>query len=203
MYVQDESRNITPKTAGDLKNWARHKKRCRKCIECSLSVIRKYICLYRGAIPADILFVGLAPGKSDDLSGLPFSEPKQRSLLSELVGQYCVPCNITTGYTNILGCYCPPSSSSARINKYTDACTYRFSNALHMAKPQVIIVLGSNAVQPVNTILPQYRPSTPVLITHHPSQILSIIDPIKAKAARNELNKRVQMAVKLVFESRG
>ena len=42
------------------------------CMECSLGKTRKNIVLGYGNSEADIVFVGEAPGKEEDLQGLPF-----------------------------------------------------------------------------------------------------------------------------------
>lgn len=42
------------------------------CQRCNLHKYRKYIVIGKGEVPADILFMGEAPGRSENVCGLPF-----------------------------------------------------------------------------------------------------------------------------------
>ncbi|GAG10072.1 unnamed protein product, partial [marine sediment metagenome] len=55
-------------------------KRYKNCRKCGLYEFRRKIVFGRGKVPADILFVGEAPGKSEDLIGEAFVGPSGRLL---------------------------------------------------------------------------------------------------------------------------
>lgn len=52
----------------------------RKCEECQIAGRRKNRVIGRGDIPADVLFIGEAPGKAEDLLGEPFVGPSGKLL---------------------------------------------------------------------------------------------------------------------------
>lgn len=55
------------------------------CTRCKLSKGRKTIVFGDGVIPADLMFVGEAPGENEDLEGLPFVGPAGQ-LLTKMIG---------------------------------------------------------------------------------------------------------------------
>lgn len=69
-----------PRVAALPLTWANHVERWRDCRRCPLCDGRKRVCLARGKIPADALFVGEAPGESEDVNGVPFDGPAGQML---------------------------------------------------------------------------------------------------------------------------
>lgn len=55
--------------------WQQHVERWKDCTACPLCRQRYRICLARGDIPCDVLFIGEAPGQSEDATGLVFWGP--------------------------------------------------------------------------------------------------------------------------------
>lgn len=55
--------------------WNAHVAKWGHCERCDLCQGRKRVCLARGNIPADVLFLGEAPGASEDVLGSPFVGP--------------------------------------------------------------------------------------------------------------------------------
>ena len=47
----------------------------KKCRACHLHKFRRNVVLGRGTLPADVLYIGEAPGKSEDLTGEAFVGP--------------------------------------------------------------------------------------------------------------------------------
>lgn len=60
------------------------------CTRCPLAAGRKRVCLVRGSLPCDVLFVGEAPGESEDVLGAPFKGPAGR-LLDSVIGRVFRP----------------------------------------------------------------------------------------------------------------
>jgi uracil-DNA glycosylase len=52
-----------------------HVNRWGDCQQCELHRVRHKVVLARGRVPCDVLFIGEAPGASEDVLGLPFVGP--------------------------------------------------------------------------------------------------------------------------------
>jgi uracil-DNA glycosylase family 4 len=63
-----------------------HAAKWRNCQQCLLSECRNKVVLARGKIPSKILFIGEAPGASEDVIGSPFVGPAGR-LLDHVIEQ--------------------------------------------------------------------------------------------------------------------
>lgn len=57
-----------------------HRQQWKNCTRCDIGVIACKKAFIRGELPCDVLFVGEAPGKSEDVLGLPFVGPAGRLL---------------------------------------------------------------------------------------------------------------------------
>ena len=66
--------------------YIKHREKWKDCTRCLLHEHRRKIVLCRGKIPADVLFVGEAPGESEDVLGSPFVGPAAQ-LLDSLIEQ--------------------------------------------------------------------------------------------------------------------
>lgn len=63
-------------TSTAAKNWYRnYSRRWNRCKECPLHLNANKHVLLRGTLPSDILFIGEAPGFSEDATGIPFINP--------------------------------------------------------------------------------------------------------------------------------
>lgn len=56
------------------------------CAKCEIGKRRKKLVIGRGTLPADILFMGEAPGKSEDVTGVPFIGPSGE-LLEKMIAE--------------------------------------------------------------------------------------------------------------------
>ena len=65
-------------------NWLDHVEKWKDCQRCPLGQQRSNICLARGTVPCDVLFIGEAPGVSEDTFGLPFVGPAGQ-LLDQII----------------------------------------------------------------------------------------------------------------------
>lgn len=118
-----------------------HLEKWRACRRCSLFRTRKRVVLARGTVPCDVLFVGEAPGVSEDVIGQPFVGPAGH-LLDRIIsasglreGSYCI--------TNLVGCLPvdggekgEPSEDSIR------ACAPRLQEMLRMCRPKLVVCVG-------------------------------------------------------------
>jgi len=134
-----------------LTPWQRHKARWDRCRLCQLCQSRKSVVLARGEIPAEVIFVGEAPGESEDVVGLPFVGPAGKLLdhitarAWDMLGR--VPRCL---YTNLVACI--PREGDDRTAKAgepptwaMEKCAPRLAELAGIAKPKFIIAVGALA----------------------------------------------------------
>ena len=93
--------------------YQRHKAKWKDCNGCELARQRKRVVLVRGYLPCQVLFIGEAPGSSEDLLGKPFIGPAGKlfdRILAESLPQGC-----RFALTNLVGCF-PREAKRAGIN---------------------------------------------------------------------------------------
>ena len=112
---------------------------CQKCLLCKC---RTNVVLTRGKIPSDILFVGEAPGDSEDVIGKPFVGPAGRLLdyiiERSLDGQY------DYAMTNVVCCI-PKDVGNAKGEPPKEAilaCQPRLLEFIEICQPKLIIAVG-------------------------------------------------------------
>lgn len=126
--------------------WQIHKKKWQGCQRCSLSGRRKRVVLARGKIPCNVLFVGEAPGHSEDVVGTPFVGPAgrlmQRIIDRSLDGQY------DYALTNLVACV-PLEDGNNKLRdppeECVEACEPRLEEFMDVAVPDVVIAVGGLA----------------------------------------------------------
>src|SRR6266852_6184221 len=130
--------------------WTQHVERWKDCRRCPLWEQRTQVVLARGQIPCDLLFVGEAPGENEDLLGSPFVGPAgnlldciiKRSLMDHRDVWWRL------GFTNLVACF-PREAKVAGTNEPPDeaimACRSRLTEFVEMAKPRLIVCVGSLA----------------------------------------------------------
>jgi DNA polymerase len=129
---------------------------------------------YRGQCPCDVLFIGEAPGKDENLSGTPFIGRSGALLdgIIEEVGQ-----DFSYGIQNILACI--PLDKDKHTGKVgvraptaaeAEACNPRFVETIIRAEPTLIVLLGKTAKKYLK--LPKYLSYTEVLELQHPAYML-------------------------------
>lgn len=131
--------------------WEQHKVNWKNCTNCPLHNWRHSIVLLRGSIPADVLFIGEAPGTSDDVLGKPFSGPIGKYLdqiaeeASEATRQWIgrETANFTFAYTHLTACV-PKDNFKWRnpTQEELEACYERFKEVLRLTQPFAVIELG-------------------------------------------------------------
>ena len=124
-------------------------------IECSRSTNKVII---RGCIPSDILFIGEAPGDSENSLGLPFIGPmghKLDSLISKTVGRYNsirrvqrqLP-ELRVGIINVVGCI-PTDEDSKKSGQPSEdqliSCHERTQELITLVDPSLVIAVGTIA----------------------------------------------------------
>ena len=139
-----------------MSQWTEHAAKWGDCQRCPLAQQRDRICLARGTVPADIVFVGEAPGASEDAIGQPFVGPAGK-LLDEIVvrsvGHTSSKCgipHIRLAWTNLVCCF--PREAKARgdnepADKEIEACEPRLIEFVNLCRPKLIVCVGALAVR--------------------------------------------------------
>ena len=126
--------------------WLAHVEDWKECQRCDLCAQRDRIVLARGSIPCDVLFVGEAPGASENVIGQPFVGPAG-ILLDQIVAQ-SVPPSLKWAMTNLVACY-PQEAKEAKTNEPEDSeilsCRPRLKQFIDICQPKLIVTVGKLA----------------------------------------------------------
>lgn len=124
-----------------------HVAKWKDCVGCSLCERRNRVVLARGKISCDILFIGEAPGESEDALGQPFIGPAGK-LLDRLIEQ-AGGASHRIAFTNLIACI-PQDETGEKVldppKEAIDACQERLIEMIDMAAPSVVVYVGK-AVQ--------------------------------------------------------
>lgn len=147
------------------------------CKRCPLGKTADTHVLYRGDIPAQVLFVGEAPGYSEDAVGKPFVGQSGR-LLNDIIERTIERTKpFTFCVTNVLACI-PHDSAKSKYEQSAEvraptkeeaaACNPRLLELIDLCQPVAIVTLGKPAAK--------YTPSFPEKYSRlelvHPAFIL-------------------------------
>ena len=121
------------------------KKQVTQCTKCELSKTRNNSVPGKGNFKSDVIFVGEAPGKNEDMKGEPFIgiAGKKLSIALENAG-------ITRDdvyITNIVKCR-PPKNRVPTTNE-RDTCQNYLKKEIEIIKPKIICILGNTAFNSV------------------------------------------------------
>lgn len=137
-----------------LTPWQKHVARWKNCTACELHEGRRNVVLGKGSWPAEVVFVGEAPGTSENVAGLPFHGPAGK-LLDEIVaaavvGMTRVP---SMAYSNLVCCI-PRYKLSAEVGKperdHILACRDRLVDFVRTFRPKLVVLVGTLAAQYVS-----------------------------------------------------
>lgn len=174
--------------------WGEHFSKWHECRRCTLSQGRAFTVLYRGFIPCDVLFVGEAPGESENALGEPFVGPsgdKLNEIISEALNQsgplvvdesshfamrrmhHRQGIYIRWCITNVIACI-PWNDNRSGIRapsrEEIEACEPRLTSFIRLQRPRLKLVVALGQV--ANKEL-RGHPDIPKLIDIvHPSAIL-------------------------------
>lgn len=130
-----------------MTKWQLHVTQWRSCERCWLHETRKQVVLCRGSVPADVVFIGEAPGESENVVGRPFVGPAGQ-VLDKIIAEalrdkytYCV--------TNLVGCIPRDPDDNSKLSK-PDAecvvsCAPRLQEVVQMCDPKLLVLVGTEA----------------------------------------------------------
>jgi uracil-DNA glycosylase len=130
--------------------WQKHIEIWTACTRCPLCNQRDKICLGRGSLPCDVLFIGEAPGTSENDLGYPFAGPAGH-LLNEWVEfalQGIDPAP-RCSFTNLVACF--PAEAKATGDhqpapEEIKACEPRLKEFIGLCKPRLKLVVCVGAL---------------------------------------------------------
>lgn len=127
-----------------------HKARWMGCKRCPLHKGRDKVVIYRGDIPCRILFVGEAPGTSEDSLGVPFKGVAGHILDSIIEDALSISerPRPRMGFANMVACI-PLDDDGAKTHKPRHECIIecapRLRELIGIAKPEWIVCVGDVA----------------------------------------------------------
>lgn len=154
----------------------------KDCVRCPLHKTRTQVVHGRGNVPADridktkVLFIGEAPGESEDVTGQPFSGPAG-FLLDDIIRQ-SVPSEVLYSIACLVGCI--PRDDDGLKSGEPDhgdimACRPRLESFIKMCDPDLIVTVGKLATeyaeQGTSTSIRFHKP-VPCVSISHPASIL-------------------------------
>ena len=132
---------------GDLQNteqkWQALHQKCMECTACELYKTRTNLVFGTGNKNADVMFIGEAPGESEDLQGIPFVGAS-----GQLLDRYFEAVGLpreSVYIANILKCR-PPKNRDPKPDE-EDVCINHLRSQLALIKPKIIVCLGRVAAK--------------------------------------------------------
>ncbi len=117
------------------------KNRVISCTKCNLSKSRTNAVPGTGNCHSDIIFVGEAPGRNEDLQGKPFVGTAGQ-ILSEVL-EYAGFARDQVYITNVVKCR--PPNNRQPLTEERIACKSYLSEEMEIIKPKIICILGNTA----------------------------------------------------------
>ena len=149
-----------------------HQKICT-CKLCPLSEGRKCAVPGSGPSPAQIMLVGEAPGREEDLKGLPFVGRAGRLLDTALAQAGLERSEVFI--TSVIKCR--PPENRKPMKREVDLCRPYLQAQMDLVRPRIVCLMGNTATQAVlgmqgiTTLRGEIQQSR-FLVTYHPAAVL-------------------------------
>jgi len=154
------------------------KKQALECHLCELSKSRSHVVFGEGNAQADILFVGEAPGASEDSSGKPFVG-RSGELLTKMIENVLNIPRSDVYISNIVKCRPRDNAEPSPTEAHT--CQPYLLKQIELIQPKIIVTLGATAYHYLSgddTAIAKIRGSIhkqhgyTLIPTYHPSYLL-------------------------------
>lgn len=113
------------------------------CTRCPLAETRTNVVFGVGEATSELMFVGEAPGRNEDLQGVPFVG-RAGQLLDQLLDEVGIP-RKTVYIANVLKCR-PPNNRDPQQEEI-DACKGYLRQQIRLIRPRVVVTLGNFATK--------------------------------------------------------
>lgn len=157
--------------------WEVHRDKWCNCTLCPYHLHRKKVALVRGTLPCDILFIGEAPGGSEDVLGSPFVGPAGK-LLDKIIAQASRRYSLTLAFTNLVCCMPPKDPQTHAIQppdgRAITACRPRLSELYVISEARAVICVGQLATKYVPDVVDFLKPGLVADSIIHPAAILRL-----------------------------
>lgn len=161
----------------NMLDWNELEPKVLSCTKCELSKTRTKVVFGAGNRNADLLFVGEAPGKNEDLQGIPFVG-QAGQLLDKILAAIQLE-RKEVYIANILKCR-PPNNRTPHADEIA-SCEPYLMNQIDLIKPALIVCLGLTAAKTllrVDNTLRKMREKiynyhgVNLVVTYHPAALL-------------------------------
>jgi DNA polymerase len=186
-YKEDELNLSLPNTLESLQ------KQAQNCHLCELSKSRQKVVFGEGNSSADLLFIGEAPGATEDGSGKPFTG-RSGELLTKMIENVLQLTRSDVYITNIVKCRPPNNQVPTPTQAHT--CQPYLLKQIELIKPKLIVTLGATAyhfltgdeteISKVRGTIHKQNGYT-LIPTYHPSYLLR--NPSAKKEVFEDLKK--------------
>ena len=160
-----------------------------ECRRCGLCESRKTVVLGKGLVPCDVLFIGEAPGASEDAIGKPFVGPAGKKL--DAIIKRAMPVKVTERrdgsteyqlpalrltFTNLVACIPKEAGEKGQpLPEEIRACKPRLEEFIRLCSPRLIVAVGTLARDCLDPKVHQHvrvPEGVPVIDVIHPAAIL-------------------------------
>ena len=119
------------------------KKEAQKCKSCELFKTKNKTVFSVGCENAPIMFIGEAPGKNEDETGIPFI-----GRAGQLLRKYLFEVNIKQNDFYIANTIkCRPPQNRKPTTKEKTACKHFLDKQIELINPKIIVLVGSTALE--------------------------------------------------------
>lgn len=117
------------------------------CTRCCYHEQRKRVVLGKGVLPADIFFIGEAPGDSEDVAGDPFVGQSGRHLDGIIAKSGAA--KYRCAFSNLTGCI--PKTVDGELEdpdpECVEICSPRLIEIVEIANPKLIVLVGKQSAE--------------------------------------------------------
>jgi len=142
MRAQGEMRTA-PANDGGGDDWDELEREALACTKCRLAKTRTQVVYGVGNPKADLMFIGEAPGRDEDIQGQPFVG-RAGALLTDIIKAMKLTRD-DVYIANVIKCR-PPDNRNPEPDEL-DACRPFIRRQIDIIKPKVIVTLGRFALQ--------------------------------------------------------
>ena len=163
-------------------SWEEMAQLALSCRACPMAATRVHPVLADGAPGCPLVIVGEAPGREEDLQGLPFVG-KSGQLLDQILQALTLARRKDVAIINVLKCR-PPQNRDPLPDEVA-ACRPFLERQLQLLAPKVLVLMGRHAVHTlldIQSSIGKLRGTTyqvkidgvevPTIVTYHPSYLL-------------------------------